>query len=540
MLGHTETTPRPVQDRELDWILRPQRVLLSAAAVLLVLFGSGGLQFGSDFKAVVAVIATANAVWNSSALLGKQWLGDLGKLGDLAVADRLQIAVDLLLALAAVTVVDAQSGALLWILLLVPVIDAGARYGRSGGLAVWAGVSLLYMVVVFRTSPPESVAQDLLQAGIQQSVAVLGVAISVFAVTARVRRRFEELELSRVQAEARRQQLLVVSRASQQMGATQEPAQILSVAAQAAHSLGFDRVDVSEHRGSGWSLLHSVGQPSHSAPDDDAILARAHAQASTLSVGVSHAGRDDLQAISNLGFTRSSSVVARVGDQWSIALRAMQQQATEQDALPVETLEPLVSHTAVALANATSRNELAMWAKQLDYQANHDELTGLPNRAQLSTFLEAAGGEDLAILFLDLDGFKQINDTIGHDAGDRVLQFVAQRLEATVEQDDLAVRLGGDEFVVVARHRDVDRLETLANRILTAMTAPMDVGSQTTTVGASIGVAFGRRSDIGDVQALLARADQAMYQAKQAGRRSGSPVVRFADARIVSEGSPSL
>lgn len=522
---HRAAALPPAEDKELDWILRPQRILLSGAAVLLVLFGSGGLRFDADFKVAIALIATTNVVWNTSALFGKLWLPDGSPLAIL------QLSVDLLLALAAVTVVDTQSGALLWILLLVPVIDAGSRYGHLGGLVVWAGVSLLYMVVVFRSSSSESVAQDLLQAGIQQSVAILGVAISVSAITARVRSRFAELQSSRIQAEARQQQLLVVSRASQQMGATQEVDDVLSVAADAAHSLGLDRIDISEHRGDRWKLLHSVGQPSELAPAEDVILTRAHRDASELSVGVSHAGQAELQAVSDLGFTRSSAVVAKVGQDWWVGLRAAKNASNTEDVLPLETLEPLVAHTAVALANARSKTELAQWAEQLDYRANHDDLTGLPNRAHLAQHLEVNDSGDLAILFLDLDGFKQINDNLGHEAGDRVLCLVAERLQNTIEPGDLAVRLGGDEFVVVALHQDVSRLEALANRILSEMVVPMDLEAGTTAVGASIGVAFGRRSDLGDVQALLARADQAMYQAKEAGRSSGVPVVRFADAR---------
>lgn len=158
------------------------------------------------------------------------------------------------------------------------------------------------------------------------------------------------------------------------------------------------------------------------------------------------------------------------------------------------------------------------------HEATHDGLTGLGNRALLLDRAAVAlarrrrHGDDVAVLFLDLDGFKTINDTQGHAAGDIVLAAVATRLLANVRRTDTVARLGGDEYVVLcegARPGDVD---ALARRLEAAVSEPVPFGSHLAVVGASIGVAWASDGDTADT--LLARADAAMYAVKRASRNS--------------------
>lgn len=158
-------------------------------------------------------------------------------------------------------------------------------------------------------------------------------------------------------------------------------------------------------------------------------------------------------------------------------------------------------------------------AVHYEHQARHDALTGLANRTQLGPHLEgllAAGQSSLVFLCLDLDGFKPVNDTLGHDAGDRVLQVIGSRLAASVRGDDLPARLGGDEFAVVLRPlTDRAEAEAIARRILRALAEPIDLAGTTVRVTGSIGLAApGGATDAG---ALLRAADLAMYAAKRAG-----------------------
>lgn len=164
--------------------------------------------------------------------------------------------------------------------------------------------------------------------------------------------------------------------------------------------------------------------------------------------------------------------------------------------------------------------------QQLDHLAHHDHLTGLPNRLHLAASLPGLineaqiSGSMLAVLFLDLDRFKHINDSRGHDTGDKLLKTVAQRVRATVRSHDLVVRMGGDEFVVILR--DVNGTATVSDtsaRITQALSAPMVVDGRTLVTTVSIGVSLYPR-DGSDMGELLRHADTAMYQAKDKGRNN--------------------
>ncbi|WP_420455963.1 EAL domain-containing protein [Rubrivirga sp.] len=159
----------------------------------------------------------------------------------------------------------------------------------------------------------------------------------------------------------------------------------------------------------------------------------------------------------------------------------------------------------------------------LYHRAHHDDLTGLPNRALFASRLEVAVAQAtsdgaFAVLFIDLDRFKVVNDSLGHSAGDRLLQEVAARLQAVLRPDDTVARLGGDEFaVLLSATPHPGHAEEVAARIQTALTAPVRIDGRDLTVGASIGVVTGR-ADHASPDAVLREADLAMYGVKAAGR----------------------
>ena len=153
----------------------------------------------------------------------------------------------------------------------------------------------------------------------------------------------------------------------------------------------------------------------------------------------------------------------------------------------------------------------------LRFQATHDELTGLANRGRLIEELNnlAAAPEGVAVLLLDLDRFKNINDSLGHDRGDELLIIIADRLRLAVRPGDLVARLGGDEFAVtLAGPVTPTDAEFVANRLLRLIGEPVTLGAQKLYPSASIGIAF---ADSKDVAGLLRRADTAMYRAKAQG-----------------------
>jgi diguanylate cyclase (GGDEF)-like protein/PAS domain S-box-containing protein len=159
----------------------------------------------------------------------------------------------------------------------------------------------------------------------------------------------------------------------------------------------------------------------------------------------------------------------------------------------------------------------------LAHQASHDGLTKLPNRLLLQDQLERcvatarAGGERLALLLLDLDRFKEVNDRYGHHAGDELLQQVAARFASAVQPSDVVARLGGDEFAVLVPHAEPENAIRVAEKLLETLKAPMVVDGHTVSIGVSIGITIWQSADT-DASALLRQADVAMYVAKRSER----------------------
>jgi diguanylate cyclase (GGDEF)-like protein len=205
-------------------------------------------------------------------------------------------------------------------------------------------------------------------------------------------------------------------------------------------------------------------------------------------------------------------------------------------------LETLANQAAVALENGQleqSLAELSRLKEELRHQAYHDPLTGLANRSLLVERVDAAlagsrPGEVPVVLFLDLDNFKDVNDSLGHAAGDQLLVAVAERVRACVRAADLASRLGGDEFAILLV--DDDRLASalsVATRLVESMAVTFPMQGQDLKISASIGVAA-RQRDTERADDLLRNADVAMYTAKQAGKNRYSVFEPDMHAAIVA------
>jgi diguanylate cyclase len=201
--------------------------------------------------------------------------------------------------------------------------------------------------------------------------------------------------------------------------------------------------------------------------------------------------------------------------------------------------------TGMALEYRTSVRDISDRKRleaELERQALHDPLTGLGNRILLQSRLEVAtarrgSDNDVAVLLVDLDGFKEVNDTWGHAVGDEVLQIVASRLRGLARPSDTVARTGGDEFVLLCPETDQAAAVAIGQRIVASIRTPLSAGPVTVRLGSSVGVAH-QRGGTADPDAMLIAADHAMYSAKRAGRGgvevapditpivAGSPVLR--------------
>ena len=183
-------------------------------------------------------------------------------------------------------------------------------------------------------------------------------------------------------------------------------------------------------------------------------------------------------------------------------------------ALPVPENGPALLLAQLVDITARKENE-----RELVHRAEHDPLTGLVNRTAVCTRLEeviATSRHDDhpgAVLFCDLDQFKQVNDQHGHLIGDEVLATVARRIAATVRRSDTVGRYGGDEFLVVVPEISFEQAQDMADRLVRAIDEPIIVGGATCRIGASVGVVV--LSDVGSANQVLAQADEAMYGAKR-------------------------
>lgn len=236
-----------------------------------------------------------------------------------------------------------------------------------------------------------------------------------------------------------------------------------------------------------------------------------------------------VQDLSNMDTGNTAELQRRLQER-SLAMRAQAFQSQIKSRLLTEAIMQIEkSKKNLKTLNHTLSSEIAerkLLEEKICYVANHDDLTGLPNRVLFRDRLETArtqavrNKKKLAILFVDLDGFKAVNDTYGHHAGDLLLQQVSQRLQATVRQSDTVARIGGDEFIVLLNNIDhVQDAEPVALKILESFKQAILVAGHSTKIGGSIGIAvYPDHSE--DTEKLIAYADSAMYSIKKTGKNA--------------------
>jgi diguanylate cyclase (GGDEF)-like protein len=197
--------------------------------------------------------------------------------------------------------------------------------------------------------------------------------------------------------------------------------------------------------------------------------------------------------------------------------------------IPVEyRCHPLYSEGRVmgAVVTFSDITERKRTQEQIWHQANYDALTGVPNRNLFHDRLDQAVSQanrsmgHVALLFMDLDGFKEVNDKLGHDAGDVLLKEAAQRLMACVRASDTVARIGGDEFtVILPQAKEAGEAEAVAAKILVRLREPFHLRGQDVFVSVSIGIAL-YPGDADSSAVLIKHADAAMYRAKDSGKNT--------------------
>jgi diguanylate cyclase (GGDEF)-like protein len=521
-MDHLQTLIRTEQDRvsareTLRRSLRPVRIMLSLAflAIVLTTPGEQAVSLGQGMTFLLAAVASANVVVNTAAVFGR--VPVVAPRGAFAT----QLATDGILALVGMLLLDAAATPLAWIALLLPVFDAGAVFGATAAGLAWGALSLAYVVVRLQVSPADESGANVLVLALQQLTAVAVVALPASFVASRLRDDLAHSHGARAAADARSAEVLAVAAAAERLATAEDPDAVLDLAVDCASSLGFPSVDLCERRdGRTWRLLRAVGSGRGPEPRLDPRIAAALDERGPVTSGIGETvAEDDLRL---LGFRAGVVIPVSRNHGHAVVLRAWSTEPLDGGSSTVEALALLGQLTGAAWESTTTLNRLESWAATLAHRATHDELTGLANRAHLfSTLADSldrmrSSGTQFAVLFLDLDGFKEVNDGLGHDAGDAVLQGIAERLRRQVRDHDLLARLGGDEFVVVLNDLgSAEQAVTIASRLCAAVAAPFAIGETKVTLGVSIGIAHASPDDTAD--SLLTSADRVMYEAKRDG-----------------------
>ena len=493
--------------------LRRLRVLAGAMVVLQVA-GRSDLPF-PGWSAAALVIAAVAAVNLLSLAAGRspatRWA---------AVVGVVELVVDAAIVLVIVTELRPVSDSIIWALLVVPVLEGALRHRLRGAVLMWAGVSAVYLVrELSPVSGPGGLAMEAaflarLQDVVQRVGVVLLVAIPGAYLSEQLVRAIAGQRKAKLAATTRGELLERVVEAGRRINRL--GGEVVEELTLAGVELGFDVVDV-VHRtpvDGMWRVVASAGanravmrQPGEA----DCAAAEAWDARGTVVRRAVGAG-DELAVVAvPLRGPEGSVTVLRAG---------VHHAATPPQ---VECLELLAGQAGVALQNSTLLGQLQEAHQRLEHQAFHDALSGLPNRElysqRLSEALLASGdGHRVAVMFLDLDRFKEVNDTLGHEVGDELLIAVSRRLNRAVRGGTLVARIGGDEFTVLMPAVDGEgTAEALAERLCRALSKPFRLGRNEVAVSTSVGIALSPISENCDAGELMRRADVAMYRAKSRG-----------------------
>ena len=504
----------------LERALDPVRLLTLFFLILLLTtrFGAGDQQIGSDVRIGLIGISVGYIIAIGVGLRG----------GENSIVDRLlhplvRVGLDTLVALMVLLLVDTAAGPLAWLVLAMPMLTANIHYGSFAAVITWLAMSLSYLGLSIPSAETEGAANDALGAGIQQLFALLIIASGVGVVVKSVRDRVEGTDSALREARSRSRQLSGIANSAQTMADIDEPLAVLSHAVAQIPTFGFTDAEIIERFGPReYRVLAAVHKGDRSMPGAEVLTDKAIETDVLVQVSMGESLITD-QVLHLHDYRSAAAVTVHEDETTSLVVRAWLESSRDPlQTNDIRSFELYATQVATAYNNALEVQRLEKRSRDLAWEADHDALTGLANRAQLMRILNerltAGKGltpASLSLMFLDLDGFKAANDTWGHLVGDQVLIEIARRLTRLIERPHMLGRLGGDEFLVVTDTSTGIDVNSFAQRVVDAVSQPLRIAEAVIHLGSSVGVAAASVGTTPDE--ILQHSDQAMYTAKQKG-----------------------
>jgi diguanylate cyclase (GGDEF)-like protein len=464
---------------------RALRQIRLLAVALLVLGGAGyrPSDGGSLDRAMVMPLAGAAAfvLLFVAVLTGRAGRASSGRRSRYAAAATV---VDTVVVLGVVALAGLPPRSFALVLLMLPFLEVALWFGLSGLAGLWtmSSVALGALVVVFPDDAPDDALSVLVVAMPTLLLATIPVAMLAEHLVAQV----GQLGAAREAADDRARLLGDLSAITADIFPLDVTA-VLDQLAAGAEQLGATGVVVRDATG---AVLAQASEPM----EDD--------------------GAEPEEGRERVDLSRDLEVPG--GEVHTFTARVTG--PADEVGRRVEALDLLVAQARVGLSNAVLVQQLELLKQTYQDQATRDQLTGLLNRRGLVVTAEQMPGH-LGVLFCDLDGFKSVNDTLGHAAGDELLEKVARRLESRMREDSVLGRMGGDEFVVVVPGATDEDLAGLGRRIEVDLGRPFLLEAGMARIGVSIGAAHAAPGER-DLDSLLGQADQLMYEVKRS-RKAG-------------------
>ena len=431
----------------------------------------------------------------------------------------LLIALDSVLAIGVMTVVDASTSPLAWVALITPVLETAVVYSISRAAFTWSGVTIAFLAVRLATSSSDDATAQTLFLSVQQVLAALYISGPAVLLADSAQGRIVELANQRRKADETSHRLRQIVHGAQEMSGHRSPDEILTVACESAASIGFVQADMVVRNEEGDPFVHSV-QANGTAASFPAHILTDRAEGKIESIDSDDPVVGDTLRLAQVRRGHAIEVSTTDDDQAPQAVLRVWSSSDVESTHDLEILTLLGAHVREAYRTAQLFDEAQIHTDQLRHEVRHDSLTGLANRAFVRETLRNLIEREIpvALLFIDLDRFKAVNDTLGHHAGDDVLREVASRLRQTVREGALAGRMGGDEFAVLMPLTAFDNQESvveLGDQIVHAMGAPINVAGTMAQLGASVGIALHQAGM--SLDQLFTVADETMYEAKRGG-----------------------